>query len=351
MKASIPDADPRTAAELIVEQAKVTRAQQYLFALQAYPWLSVTLLLTGILLTGYGLIAWRVRQKKQDEDEDEAFRQRRELGRTTKASAAERDEKLESEAKNSEPSLDDPLAGDAASPGSEREVAQSRSGGRSKPANGGTGGSSQDHRVRQAEERTRIRQKIESIEAQVGTLLEEGFFDTHGIERGVKVVASEGQGAPVLDFVARARDAKRWTSFAVEVHLSALRPGAALTDMAMRYTVGLAVAARGIPQGQVQRGSRGRPIIARSVSISVVVVRDENVDQAAEKEPFSYRRDALLRYFADRCASINSVLARKVGIIVLSESAVDRMRPHEFREIVVGLMEDPSAAFIAEPLR
>lgn len=325
LRTAAPDAPSGTPAAAVVDLALDERADQYRFILQVYPWMSLGLFVLGCGLTAYGLIAWRDRQKKQDADEDEVYRQRRELGQTTQASDDDRDNKLDREA------LEDNGPSDIITPDS-RTSAPS---GPPSSQSGETGNPSEDrYRAR--------REFIKEAEAHVGDLLSDAFADTHRVEAGVRI----GADAPILDLVARAGDPSRWSSFAMEVRLVA---SSGLSSMRLRDSMlSVAIAARDVPEGQIQLQRVGRPPVAKSVSLCFVIVDDE----LAPGELVS--RPALLGFgdFAQRAQrvvrTVNSVLARKVGVIIVPRSQFKDISAHWVRQSVLELMQHPEdPAFVS----
>src|SRR5690606_18564014 len=99
------------------------------------------------------------------------------------------------------------------------------------------------------------REIIEQAEDRVESLLGTSFSGTHRIETGVRVGDPK---SPILDVVARSTEPDRWTSFAVEIRLvdrSRNILGARLRQMMLA----VAIAARNVPEGQVQVQKVGRP--------------------------------------------------------------------------------------------
>jgi len=313
LRAAAPEAPQDSPAAAIVELALDERADQYQFIVQAYPWVSLGLFLGGCGLTAYGLIAWRGRQKKQDADEDEAYRQRRELGKTTQASEVDREQKLDREALSEEdPSVEE--NGQESTVRVERPV--------SVPPRV-TEGSVYDER----------RNFIKEAEAKVGRELKEAFADTHEVEAGVRI----GSDAAILDLVARANDPARWSSFAVEIRV--ISSSIPATVRLRESMLSVAIAARDVPEGQLQLERVGRPPVAKSVSILLVVVR--------EGEP---ARPGLTMNFPDfvrrldRTVKItNMVLSRKVGVILLNQSQIDAMSAEELRQSILEVMRRPES--------
>lgn len=339
MRSAIPEAEPKTPAAVLAEQAMLTRAEQYLFALQAYPWVSGSLFVLGLLLTGYGLIAWRGRQKKQDADEDETFRQRKVLGETTKASKEERKEKLDSEADSSDDQ--DSADQESVSIVSDETVRPESD---AKPEDEPQ--SQQLRRAAAIERRDRVLARIADVERVVGELLREAFTGTHEIERDVKIPSDDGRPSSVVDFVARAQQPERWTSFAVEVRLNTLLSRTMVTETVVRGLINFAIAARGVPEGQIQRGSRGRPMRARSVSLSVLVVFDGDDSSQGDSERDRSVRRLTIKRLHEHFILLNSILARRIGLLIISEASLRTSSAEQLRSTLVALMENPDQPFL-----
>lgn len=323
LKTAVPDAPLESTAAKIVDDALGVRAGQYMFIVNAYPWISGSLFLLGLLLTGYGLIAWRNRQKEQDKDEDEAYRQRRELGRTEKASEEDRVEKLDQEAKDDQST-------------ELEEAVENTAGGRKEAGiSGQSEVSSRDAYQSRYRER---RELIERAENRVGSLLASSFSQTHRIETGVRV---GDPGSPILDIVARSTAPDRWTSFAVEIRLV---DGSRSIAVRLRQTMlAVAIAARNVPEGQVQVQKVGRPPVAKSVSICLVVVSDE--EQGASLRPH-LSLDSFRNQIASIVGVVNSVLLRKAGVIVVSHAELLVAPENWMRESVLEVMQNPETAIV-----
>lgn len=322
LRATAPDAPAGTPASLNVDLALDARAQQFLFIVSAYPWVSGVLFVLGSVLTGYGLFAWRSRQKKQDADEDETYRQRIELGQSVKASPEDREEKLDQEALEDDTSRDKDSAGSAGD-----EV---REGAVPEPLERPDTATRDRYRAR--------REFIARAEERVETLLGAAFIKTHQIETGVRL---SGPRSPILDLVARSNDGDRWTSFAMEVRVVDRSPSTALRLRDAMLAV--AIAARDVPEGQVQVQRVGRPPIAKSVSICFVVVSDEErgIGQPTQVPTPSFK---------DRLSAtvevVNAVLLRKTGVICMSQSEFDQASAASLQENVLEVMQRPELAII-----
>lgn len=254
LRSAAPDAPTGSQTSTIVDAALDARAQQYLFIVSAYPWISVTLLVLGCLLTGYGLFAWRSRQKKQDVDEDETYRQRRELGQSVQASEEDRAEKLDQEANEDDADRREGVAGETHGANSGGVISEQL----------------KDVATPNRERYRARRELINHAEGYVEDLVRTAFSGTHQIETGVRL---SGPRSPILDIVARSADADRWTSFAVEIRVVERSP---ITALRLRDSMlAVAVAARDVPEGQVQVQRVGRPPVAKSVSVCFVVVSDD----------------------------------------------------------------------------
>lgn len=317
LKSAVPDPPVKSAAAKVVDAAIDLRAEHYAFIMNAYPWISGSLLLLGLILTGYGLIAWRSRQKAHDSDEDEVYRQRR-LGRTEKASEQDRVEKLDQEADEGQATGDE-QGGDSLSEGKRA-----------------TGESDRSQDSGQLTNRSRYnlrRELIQQAESQVASLLATAFTETHLIETGVRV---GDPGSPILDIVARSTSPDRWTSFAVEIRLFARSRGAVLR---LRDTMlAVAVAARDVPEGQVQVQKVGRPPVAKSVSICLLVVQDE--DQG-EISSWQQNVESFRTQITRTVNVINSVLLRKTGVIVVSQRDLLEATKEWLQESVLEVMQRP----------
>ncbi|THJ64853.1 hypothetical protein E8P82_13825 [Arthrobacter echini] len=322
LRATAPNAPAGTEASSNVDLALDARAQQFLFIVSVYPWLSGVLFVLGSVLTGYGLFAWRSRQKKQDADEDETYRQRAELGQSSKASSEDREEKLDQEAVEGDTSRDKGSAG-LAGDGERKKVV-------SEPLERLDTATRDRYRVR--------RELITRAEERVEKLLGAAFIDTHQIETGVRL---SGPRSPILDLVARAKDGDRWTSFAIEVRVVDRSPSTAprLRDAMLA----VAIAARDVPEGQVQVQRVGRPPIAKSVSICLVVVSDEDrgIRQSTQVASLSFK---------DRLSAtvevVNAVLLRKTGVICISQSEFEKTSAAWLQEKILEVMQRPELAMI-----
>ncbi len=283
--------------------------------------MSLALFVLGCGLTAYGLIAWRGRQKKQDADEDEVYRQRRELGKTTQASDDDREKKLDREALDEDTAseaaaadVDPPLRSDplAMQPVVERPAADEK------------------YRSR--------RQFIKEAEGHLGGLLGDAFADTHLVEKGVRI----GADSSILDLVARAKDPSRWSSFAIEIRLVT---GSISTAMRLRDSMlSVAIAARDVPEGQIQVAQVGRPPVAKSVSLCFVIVADEESSSSGSIgaparigfDDFGRRAERVVRI-------VNTVLARKVGVIVVAQSRFADVSTQWLRQSVLEVMRRPES--------
>lgn len=322
LRASVPEAVEGTDTAKIVDIALGARAEQYLFIIRAYPWFTVALFTLGCALTAYGLLAWRGRQKKQDDDEDEAYRQRRKLGRTTQASDDDRNDKLEREVLND--------GADAAT--AEKAPARPDA---SPPRISSPTKNPADEKYRSR------RDYLKNAEARAAQLLAEAFEDTHSVEAGVRIGGVE---APILDLVARAHSPAGWSSFAVEIRLSGSSNSAYMRLREVMLAV--AIAARNIPEGPVQVQRVGRPPLARSVSICILIATDDfpgpthGEPRAAESRP---------RYVArieEIVKQVNSVLLRKVGIMYFPQTQFETLSAARLREDVLEVMRHPEQAVI-----
>lgn len=324
LRAVVPEVRPGTPASQIVDIALAQRADQYLFIIQYYPWVSAGLFAGGFLLTVYGLWAWHDRQKKQDADEDEAYRQRRELGNMTQASADDREEKLEAEAKEGSVGVQEAAE-------KEGEVSIVRESPTPRPAASRAQG---DGRYRAR------RDFLREAETRVGRLLSEAFSDTHSVDSGMRV---GGVDAPILDLVAIAADSSRWTSFAMEIKLVGR---SLMWHQRMReLMLAVAIAARDVPEGQVQIQRAGRPPVAKSVSLCLVIVEDE---ETQSDQRLSARRELSNEEFAERTDRlvriVNTVLSRKVGVIIVPQGELPNVSPGWFRQSVLDAMLHPENA-------
>lgn len=321
LRSAAPDAPIGSGAAIVVDEAIDTRAAHYLFIVNVYPWISGVLFLLGLGLTGYGLAAWRRRQKAQDKDEDEAHRQRRELGRTEKASEKDRADKLDREAHEHQPaeadeSIDDPR----------RDVESTAREVRSQDST----------RAARDSRYLKRRELIEQVESNVAVLLTTAFHGTHQIETGVRVGRP---GTSILDIVARSSVPDRWTSFAVEIRLVDRSPSAA---MRLRDAmVAVAIAARDVPEGQVQVQRVGRPPVAKSVSICLLVVSD---DEWPAESSLRFNADSFRGRVVSIVDVVNSVLLRKTGVIVVSQTELQDADSDWLKESVLEVMQHPEVA-------
>lgn len=319
MRAAVPDAQTGTSAAKVAAIAINERVKQYLFVVQIYPWISLVLFFLGCVLTGYGLIAWRDRQKKQDADEDETYRQHRELGHTTQASEDEKEKKLNREASEQEDPIEgsvvketDGSSANATRPTQSKEITSS-----------GTGTF-----------QTR-RKFIHNAEMQVGKLLSQAFLDSHRIEAGVRV----GSNSSFLDFVARAIDPSHWASFAIEIKYI---QSASLTMRLRETMLTVAIAARDVPTGQIQVQRVGRPPMASSVSLCLVIVADEElVSHQPEHRSLQTNIGSLLESTRQLVSVVNSVFSRQVGVIVVPEKKFKNISSDWLRESVLDTMQRP----------
>lgn len=319
LRTAAPEAPSGTPAAAVVDLALDERADQYRFILQVYPWVSLGLFILGCGLTAYGLIAWRGRQKKQDADEDEVYRQRRELGRTTQASDDDREKKLDREA------LDAGGPSDLIT--ADGRISASNDASPPPPV---VSDYSPDDRYRAR------RQFIKDAESHVGDLLNDAFADTHRVEAGVRI----GAGAPILDLVARASEPSRWSSFAMEIRLVT---SSGASSMRLRDSMlSVAIAARDVPEGQIQLQRVGRPPVAKSVSLCLVIVDDE---EPAPRELGPRPAPLGFADFTQRAQrvvqTVNSVLARKVGVIMVPRSQFKNVSAHSLRQAVLEVMLSP----------
>jgi hypothetical protein len=335
MRAAVPESFRNARAEETLERAAETRADQYLLALQAYPWVSGTLVILGLILTIYGLFAWRSRQVKLDADEDEAFRQRRVLGQTTYATQEERQQKLDLEANETESAA---TTDDNEGVGSRDTASPAESG-----ASGGGASSvpTDAQAIQVANDRASQRLRLEGLEGKVGELIAMAYKDTHSLETGVRVPTSDGaQRLSILDFVARARDPEKWTSFALEVRVVSTR-GPMAADTLQRSMIRLAMAARGVPEGPIPRGRKGRPALARSVSLLVVIAAAPQYAMSAYAGS-GRSTSSFWRVATERVEVLNSVLLRKVGVLVLQEEQLASVSPDDFHHQTLTLLQDPA---------
>lgn len=327
LRASVPEAPVGTSAARVVDVALDERADQYLFVIRMYPWASLVLFLVGCGMTGYGLVAWRDRQKRQDADDDELYLQRKELGRTTRASDNDRAEKLDREALEDGGPADDVATQpkSAATPG-ESQITQP------KTRNAG-------------DERYRARRDfIREAEVRVEGLLREAFEDSHTVEAGVRV---GGPDSPIVDLVARAKDPSQWSSFAMEIKLVM---SSGISHMRLRESMlNVAIAALAIPEGKVQVQRVGRPPIAKSVSLCLVICED---DEASSGQASSPLPRVSVRSFTTRTARlariVNSVLSRQVGMILVPQSQFMDISSSWLRRSVIDAMQHPEDLVVRE---
>lgn len=317
LRASVPVAQDESTAAATVDTALNARANQYLFIVSAYPWVSLFLFTLGCVLTGYGLFAWRNRQKKQDADEDESFRQRIELGQTVVASEEDREEKLDEEANKDGARRETAATIDSVN-GEHTRVPKTSKRAPKNPAD-------QRYLAR--------RELIKQTEQQIEQLLDTGFSETHSIESGVRL---SGPNSPILDLVARAKDADRWTSFAFEVRL--VDRSTFLLRTVRDTMVSVAIAARDVPEGQIQVNRVGRPPIAKSVSLCFFVIPDDNQGgSGVSKLPMS----AFKQRIATMVDSTNAVLLRKAGVIVVSQNDLKHLSPAWLHDTTIATMLRP----------
>lgn len=327
LRTFVPEAPAGTPAARVVNVALDERADQYLFIVRMYPWASLVLFLLGCVLTGYGLVAWRARQKMQDADEDEAYRQRRELGQTTRASEGDREEKLDREALDGGGPEHDAAAQATRTSPDESHTTQPKV-----VSNPG-------------DERYRARRDfIREAEERVGDLLRTAFYDSHTVEAGVRVGGSD---SPIVDLVARAKDPSRWSSFAMEIKLLT---SSGISQMRLRESMlAVAIAARDVPEGQVQVQRVGRPPVAKSVSLCLLIVADEEVSTGQSRlispqlsiSEFAKRTTRLVRI-------VNTVLSRQVGIILVPQSQFVDISASWLRQSVLDAMQHPEDPVLRE---
>lgn len=337
MRAAVPEATTGSVAAQTIELAAETRADQYLTALRAYPWVSVSLIVIGIALTIYGLVAWKARQAKLDADEDEAYRQRRALGQTTEATAAEKEAKLESETDS---------ADDAPSEATGAEDRTARGAASQTVPSANEQEEAAARQARMSHLRSQQRERLERSETQIGHLLSSSFASTHNVEAGVRVDYPEVPGrTSILDFVARAKEPGKWTSFAVEVRATTARGLVAISDSFRRNMVSVALAARGVPEGPLPNGNRGRPALAKSVSLLVVVISEPSESEG--RSSLERRMVASIgSQVLHRTSEMNSILGRKVGVIVIHERTLRKLRQDHFGEMVQSVLRDPSRPYV-----
>jgi hypothetical protein len=87
-------------------------------------------------------------------------------------------------------------------------------------------------------------------------------------------------------------------------------------------------------------------MLARSVSLSIVVVLADGTQDGRSSNGNRTVRDIALQRLIMRCAAINSVLARKVGLLTIAENSLAGLSPEAFHATVVALMENPDEPFV-----
>lgn len=323
LRASVPEAPAGTRAAQLFDVALDERANQYAFIVRNYPWVSLALFGVGGLITGYGLIAWHGRQKKQDADEDELYRQRRELGQTTRASEGDREQKLDREAQSEDGDTEGVIS--RVADGSEV----------TKPSAYRTGAS-----LNSTADRFRARRAfIAEAENRVGDALRVAFDDSHTVEAGVRI---GGPDSPIIDLVARANDPSRWSSFAMEIKLAST---SSKMIMSLRESMlAVAIAARDVPEGKIQTQRVGRPPMAKSVSICLFIAADVETPASPgrlDMGEFAARMSRLVQV-------VNTVLSRQVGAILVPQSEIANLSSAWLRDAVLDVMRRPETPAVRE---
>lgn len=326
LQASPPAAPDNSSAASTIELALNLRADQYRFIISIYPYLSIILLITGTAITIYGITSWKKRQKLQDEDEEEAFRQRKELGKTTQATPEEREEKLEEEVAD--------IAAEASEQQTIKRSAQPEAS-KSSPKDVSPASSSNKKAPRINVEAINTRRKLAKLaEQQIEQIVTAAFDFSHSVESGVR---TGGKGSPIIDLIARANEPNRWTSFALETRLMSTGP---LYERSIRDAMlSVAIAAKDVPEGQIQLERVGRPPIAQSVSILVLVVTGEQLKSKSVASKIPDTR--FIQRAQETINIVNSVLSRKAGVIILTDDELEKASISWFRKSVLSVMQSP----------
>lgn len=326
LQASPPAAPDNSSAASTIELALNLRADQYRIIISTYPYLSIILLIAGTAITIYGITSWKKRQKLQDEDEEEAFRQRKELGKTTQATPEEREEKLKEEVAD--------IVAEASEQQTMKRSAKPESA-KSRPIDASPASSSNKKTSRINVEAINARRKLAKIaEQQTERMVTAAFDLSHSVESGVR---TGGKGSPIIDLIARANEPNRWTSFALETRLMTASP---LYERNIRDAMlSVAIAAKDVPEGQIQLERVGRPPIVQSVSILVLVVTNEELKPNTVTSKIS--DTSFIQRVHITISMVNSVLSRKAGVIVLTEEELDKVSISWFRKSVMSVMLSP----------
>lgn len=110
----------------------------------------------------------------------------------------------------------------------------------------------------------------------------------------------------------------------------------------------VAIAARNVPEGKVQVERVGRPPIAKSVSVCIVLVADPELENAAE--PPSRHELSFEDYVKNATETIqitNSVLSRQVGVIILPQSRFQDLSSAWMRQSILDVIQCPESPVTA----
>lgn len=325
---SIPAVEPNTTSFDLVEIAKDERASQYLWIVQATPWISAVLAISGLLVTIYGIVTWKKRQAKQDKDEDAKYEYNQEALRTTPASDDDKEEKLDEEAREDEEDTRSGAPNHGIPPSASRAP-------------------SDPERVQQAQldpahERNARREAILSMEVAAGEVFENAFRASHKIETNVKI--DNGQSR-ILDIVAKPIQGWSWTSFAVEVKV--VRPSPLVTRFIRDAMVSTAISTKSIPEGPIPTGKMGRPPKAKSVAICLVVFLESGEQGTQANYQIDPRaHNGITHYIEKTTEDINSILSRKVGVIAVPESKIRELGADNLRQLVTNVLLLPERASV-----
>lgn len=299
---SIPREDLKgltaTARQVIVQR------QDAIAAVQEWILIGAGLaLVLGLALLGWGLFQWRRRQSIQDQNENADLRKK--LAELEPASQSEIDLKREMEITDA----NEPDPGGATTPMQPARTDEST-------AQRSSSGSTFTSRM----------EVIRQTESRLVELLQAGFSSGFAVLPSVSVEGPFGLRS-VLDAVINPPEDSQWAQVGLDIRRASLPTLQARIPEAM---VRMAVATREFRVGSVYTGQRGRPPVAEANALVVLVLEARDTASGRAME----RARALV-------ASVNTVLTRSVGVIVVDSDRFDTMTASELRTAIAQASSAP----------
>lgn len=296
-----------TAQEVILERQAAIAATQ--------AWLLVgagVALLIGLALLIWGIVRWNRRQVVQDKNENADLSKK--LADLRPASPDEIATKLDEEVQLSDETGGEDAVEAAAQP--RRDLS---------PSAGEPTPSGSDHRARV--------ELLKRAEDRVLSLLSTAFSEEFTVR--ANMTQRDGSGhREVLDVVLTPVDDENVAEIGVDVRRVATRFN---TSTLLDSMIRAAIATKGFRGGVVPGPEAGAPVTTAANAILIVVFSDR---ETMITSPSITRTKLLVQ-------AANSVLVRKVGVVMVGESVFERMSPAELRAAVSAGIVHPDKVWVS----